>query len=117
MHNVSVAQRTFLSALAALVLLAGALFVAAPKASAAKSDCPANHVCAWEGYNYTGQLSYWAESNTGCHSHAENPKIRSLWNRSGYRVRYGGQGVFEPGAFASQNPGENPITGEICWPA
>ena len=82
-------------ALAALAVLAGVLFSSAPKASAAtKGDCPANYVCAWEGYNYSGELSYWPEWNTGCHSHAGNPKIRSLWNRSNYFVRYGGAGTF-----------------------
>jgi Peptidase inhibitor family I36 len=115
MHTVPVAQKVFLSALVALALLAGALFVAAPKASASKSQCSANTVCAWENSNFTGNFSQWAASDTGCHNHAGNPKIRSGWNRTGVNVRFGGAGVLEPGKAFELLSGD-PITGEICWP-
>lgn len=107
-------RNVFLSALAALTLLAGALFVAAPKASAAKSQCSANTVCAWENSNFTGNFSQWSAGETGCHNHAGNPNIRSGWNRIGSNVRYGGVLILEPG-FAFEKPTGNAITGEICW--
>jgi Peptidase inhibitor family I36 len=116
MHNASVVRRTFLSALAALTLLAGALFVAAPKASAAKSECPENAVCVWQNTNFTGIFSWWPASNTGCHNHSSNPNLRSGWNRTGVNVRFGGRGTFGPNTSFQIGGGEPPLTGEICWP-
>jgi len=114
MHNASVARNALLSALAALALLAGALLIAAPKASASMSQCSAGTVCAWENSNFTGNFSQWSASETGCHNHAGNPKIRSGWNRTGVTVRYGG--VIELGSgLWFEKPGGNAITGEICW--
>jgi hypothetical protein len=114
MQNVSLVRRTVLGALAALALLACALFVAAPKASASLSQCSAGTVCAWENSNFTGNFSQWSASETGCHNHAGNPKIRSGWNRTGVTVRYGGVIELGPG-LAFEKPTGNAITGEICW--
>jgi Peptidase inhibitor family I36 len=114
MHSVSVARRTLLGTLAALTLLGGALFATAPKASAAKSQCSANTVCAWENSNFTGNFSQWSAGETGCHNHAGNPNIRSGWNRTGFNVRYGGVIILGPGEAFEKLSG-NPITGEICW--
>jgi hypothetical protein len=116
-----------------LVLLSalGVLVLAAPAASAeivikpvttsemsplSLSQCSSGTVCAWENSNFTGNFSQWPASNTGCHNHSGNPSIRSGWNRSPYNVRYGGGPTLPPGYAFEVNPGENPITGEICWP-
>jgi hypothetical protein len=80
------------------------------------SQCSANQVCAWANSDFTGNFSWWAASNTGCHNHAGNPYIRSGYNRTGYNVRYGGGPTLPPGYAFQLNPGENPITGQICWP-
>jgi hypothetical protein len=80
------------------------------------AQCSANTVCAWANNDFTGNFSWWPASNTGCHNHASNPSIRSGYNRSGYNVRYGGGPTLPPGFAFQVNPGENPITGEICWP-
>jgi hypothetical protein len=84
----------------------------------AKSQCSENTVCVWAKINYEGGFSQWAGSETGCHSHAGNPGIKSWWNRTGYTVRLGGWGNVGPheaGSFVWES--ETPITGEICWPA
>lgn len=81
------------------------------------AQCSANTVCAWANNDFTGNFSWWPASSTGCHNHAGNPSIRSGYNRTGYNVRYGGGPVLSPGFAFQVNPGENPITGEICWPA
>jgi hypothetical protein len=105
-HNASVARNTLLIVLAALTLLAGALFVAAPKVSAAKSECPSNSVCIWSGANFTGNFSHWAETNNGCKSHVENPKFKSGWNNTNLKVKFGN--------FGSTPPGESFTTGGIA---
>jgi hypothetical protein len=114
-YIVSSARRPFLIALASLALLASVLLIAAPKASASKSECSAGTVCAWENSNFTGNFSQWSASETGCHNHAGNPNIRSGWNRTGVNARFGGAGVLEPGKAFELLSG-NPITGEICFP-
>lgn len=89
----------------------------------AMSDCPSatgptweSYMCAWQGNEYGGALSYWPQGNTGCHNHAGNPNLRSFWNRTPYNVRIGGWGVLGPG-YGLQMPANEPITGELCWPA
>jgi hypothetical protein len=80
MHAVPVVRKAFLSALAALALLAGALFVAAPKASA--SSCVANYVCIWDQITYNGAIHYYACSSLGTFSTPfGNPyrSAKSLW--------------------------------------
>lgn len=113
MSHVSVARRTFLSALLAATLFAGLLFAFAPKASADLSQCPNNAVCAWSGTNYTGSFTWWPAANTGCHNHSGIPTLQSFWNRTGYVVRLGGQGNLGSG-LADPN---RTVTGDICWPA
>lgn len=83
---------------------------------ASLSQCSANTMCVWENNNFTGNFSWWAESNTGCHNHLSNPKLRSGWNRTGYRVRVGGALYLWPGESFQLLEG-NPITGEVCFPA
>jgi hypothetical protein len=114
MHAVPVSPKLLLSALVAIALFAGALFVATPKASASKSQCLAGKVCAWSGSDYSGNFSQWDASDTGCHDHVNNPQIRSGWNRTGYKVRYGGWGVLYSGSYFQLYGDE--IWGEICWP-
>lgn len=114
MHTLPVARKMILSALVALALLAGALFVAAPKASASLSQCPYNSMCIWSNPAYEGQFSWWPASDTGCHDHANNPTIRSAFNRMNtYTARIGGWGNLAPltGAFYPE-----PVFGKICWP-
>jgi hypothetical protein len=83
-----------------------------------KTQCSANTMCVWENNNFTGTFSWWDESNTGCHNHANNPKLRSGWNRTNFRVRIGGTGVYLlPGETFVVLEGSNPVTGEICFPA
>jgi Peptidase inhibitor family I36 len=113
--HVAAVRTVFVSALAALTLLACALFVAAPKASASISECPENSVCVWAARNYEGQFSYWAASEKGCHNHANNKEIRSIANWTGHKVEVVGRFILEPDIGVSLNPGEGPITTAICW--
>jgi Peptidase inhibitor family I36 len=114
MHTIPVARKVALSALVAIALLAGAMFVATPKASAGLEQCSANTVCVWEGNDFDGNFSWWARSNTGCHNHEGNPNIRSAWNRTDYRVRLGGWGEIADDIAIGLGSGS--ITGQICWP-
>lgn len=115
MHTVPAVQRSVLAALVALTLLAGVLlFVAAPKASADLSQCPANAVCVWEGRTYDGNFSWWAASDTGCHNHVNNPNLRSIWNRTGYWVGWSGTYGVAPGVQWSLGSGY--LSGPVCWP-
>lgn len=113
MQYVSAAQRTTLSAVVALTLLVGVLFVATPKASASQSQCPANAVCVWEGRNFDGNFSWWPAWDTGCHSHVNNPELRSIWNRSGYWVGFGSYAV-QSGVATGLPSGY--VSGLVCWP-
>jgi Peptidase inhibitor family I36 len=115
MHTVPVTRKVFLSALVALALFVGAMFVATPRASASQSQCSRGTVCVWSGSNFDGNFSWWPAGSTGCHSHANNPNLRSGWNRTGYRVRIGGDGFLYPDYVF--NDFGNPVTGLICWPA
>jgi hypothetical protein len=116
MHAVSIARKTFLTGLAAFAVLAGALLAAAPKASAGLAQCPANAICVWQNSDETGNFSWWPTSDTGCHTHVNNPNIRSVYNNTAsYWVRPGAAMLVPPGAVYSR---EDPaITGQICWPA
>jgi peptidase inhibitor family I36 len=114
MRTATVTQKVSLSALVALMLLAGALLIATPKASASLSECPANSVCIWKNSNFTGPISIWSGEETGCHVHGANPEIRSGDNRSSHKVQFGGQIELESG-LAFEKPGGNAITGQICW--
>lgn len=102
-------------------MLAGALFISAPKASASLSQCPESAVCIWENNNFTGEFSFWSGSETGCHNHVKNPKIKSGEDRTLQNVRFGGWGTIRPleppfKTTFQLAAGENAITGEICWP-
>ncbi len=115
MHTVPVARKMFLSALVALALLAGALFVATPNASADRSQCSSNTVCAWSNSGYIGNFSFWAASDRGCHNHESNPRLRSVWNRTNNTISIPGKGInVGPGGSISLEGGANEITGVIC---
>jgi hypothetical protein len=121
MHDVLVmrttsVRTTLLGVLAALTLLAGALCVVPPKASASLSQCSSGHVCVWAARNYEGQFSSWPASNTGCHNHESNPEVRSIANWTGYKVEVVGRFILEAGFAVSLNSWEGPITSAICWP-
>lgn len=104
-----------------IVVEGGTVLVEPAKPSAmsplAKSECSANTMCVWSNNDFTGNFSQWPESNTGCHNHESNPKLRSGWNRTNFRVRIGGAIFLLPGETFVVLSGANPITGEICWPA
>jgi hypothetical protein len=79
-----------------------------------KSQCSAHTMCVWEGIEFNGNFSQWPESNTGCHSHENNPKLHSGLNRTSYNVEVGGLGLaLPPGEFFQSGPA---VTGLICWP-
>lgn len=114
MHTVSVARKPVLSALIALVLLAGALGIASSNASAARSQCDTSgRVCAWSTTSFEGTFSWWAASNTGCKTHEMNPNIRAIWNRAGTTVTIPERGVAIFGGASVTF--ETPVTGNICW--
>jgi Peptidase inhibitor family I36 len=121
MHSISIGRKAFLGALAALALLTGALLTSAHKASASLSQCGETAICVWENNNFTGNFSWWHSWEEGCHSHDNNPKIRSGEDRSTLNVRFGGQVTLEPlvppfYTTFQLAAGANPITGQICWP-
>jgi hypothetical protein len=104
MHTVLTARKALL-ALAALVLLAGALFIAAPKASADQTDCPTNHVCFWSGETFGGARVAYSGGESGWHplpifahsgwNHATGKTILLnglTWLNSGETIRIGGGG-------------------------
>jgi Peptidase inhibitor family I36 len=80
-YAVPVVRRVFLGALVALALLTGALFAAAPKASA--QSCVANHVCIWDQINYNGAIHYYSCNNLGTYSTPFGNPYRSAKNRCG----------------------------------
>lgn len=105
MHNVQVETRNvFLSALVAFVVLAGALFVFAPTASANREDCPAAKVCLWSGPTYGGSAAFFNGEDTGWHSLAEiNPQ--SAWNHTGnHAVLFDGLTWINPGETIRISP-------------
>jgi hypothetical protein len=114
MHTIPVARKVSLSALVALALLAGALFVATPKASASREQCTWGTVCAWSHLNFEGQFSWWWGSNTGCKAHEGNPNLRSFWNRTEWWDQIPGKGrSIAPWEILYVEPA---VTGVICWP-
>ena len=87
---------------------------AAEVAPLSLEQCSQGTVCAYENNNWSGQFSWWAGSDTGCHNHLGNPKIRSGWNRTQHFVWYGTVGVPKGEGFWIPE-GQNPVTGKICW--
>lgn len=114
MRVLAVTRNASLCALAALTLLVGAMSVATPKASASLSQCPANAVCVWEGRNYDGNFSWWPAWDTGCHNHAFNPNLRSIWNNS--NVWWVGFGSVAIGGNVQYSLPSGSVTTPICWP-
>jgi Peptidase inhibitor family I36 len=80
------------------------------------TQCPANAACAWSGNNFNGTFSQWPAGDTDCHNHVNNPDIRSAFNNTGFRVRFGGLGPSGPGMGFQLANGSLPMTGLICWP-
>jgi len=114
MHAVPVARKALLSALVALALIAGALLMAAPKASASSSQCnEAGRVCVWALANYEGNFSWWG-AGTGCHNHAENSNLRTVWNRTSHSINIPERGSVAPNSSIILGAGEPSITGLIC---
>jgi len=104
-------RHLFMSALVALVLMAGVLLSLAPKASAVTSDCPSGKICLWAGQTFGGQQSFWNAWETGCHALA-NIDPRSVRNNTGNRTAWlPGWGAVGPGVEVAT---ANPYTGELC---
>jgi hypothetical protein len=105
-------RNLILSALIALVALASAFAVLAPKASAATEDCPPSDVCLWETENFSGTRSFFSGSETGCHD-ITNINPRSMRNHTGNHTA-----TFFPGPFGIGPSGEHlfggPYTGSMC---
>lgn len=115
MHGALIARKVSLGALVALALLAVALFVATPGASADRSQCSSNTICAWSNSGYIGNFSFWNASDRGCHNHESNPRLRSVWNRTSNTISIPGKGLnIGPGGSISLEGGANEITGVIC---
>jgi hypothetical protein len=106
--------------LSALLAVLGAFAISASGASASEAqvqECTAfGWMCAWSGNEWGGQFSHWPASSTGCHTHAENPNLRSFWNKTPFNVRLGGATILGPG-LGLQTPINSPVTGQLCWPA
>ena len=115
MHNALTARKISLSALAALALLAGALFVAAPKASAGAGQCSPTTMCVWQDIAFTGNFSWRYAEDRVCHDHLGNPEIRSAWNRTPYTVALGGKTTLAPTVQWSSGAAWSYVTGWICW--
>lgn len=113
MHDVPAVRKLFMSVLAAAALLAGALSMTAPTASAALSDCPRNAVCIWSGTLGGGQMSWFGEGDTGCHPHPNNTPIWSAYNRTRWDVRLGDKGFVHEGQYVPETAGG--VYGEICF--
>lgn len=114
MHAVPVARRALLGALVALALIVGALFIAAPKASASSAQCnTTGRVCVWALANYEGNFSWWG-AGTGCHNHAENANLRTVWNRTSHSINIPERGWVAPNSAMILGGGEPSITGLVC---
>ncbi len=104
-------RNLFLSALVVIIMLASALALAAPKASAVTNDCPAGKICLWAGQTFGGQQSFWNASETGCHALASiDPQSVRNNTGSGYAT-FPGWGMVAPGVELQRG---NPYTGELC---
>ncbi len=67
------------------VVLAGGLTVAvAPAAEAAKSDCPSNRLCVWDGASYTGRMQSIGATNS--YQAINLSTVRSFYNRRSDRT-------------------------------
>jgi hypothetical protein len=113
MHTVPNVRKGFLSALIALAVLAGALFVATPQAHAGFETCPATKVCAYSGHEGTGTRVDIAGESSGCHFHSGVPFVLSIKNHTGNHNAY----IPERGIVLSPGQIHNAgtaITGEIC---
>jgi hypothetical protein len=112
MHTVPLARKGFLSALVALAVPAGALFVATPQAHAGFETCAPTKVCAYSGHEGTGLQVVIPGESSGCHNHAEIT-VLSIKNHTGnHDVYIPERGiVLTPGQI--HNAG-TAIAGEIC---
>jgi hypothetical protein len=77
------------------------------------SECAVGKVCAWSGYGWVGQFSWWPASPYGCVAHANNNPVRSGYNGSSYNERIGGWGTIPP-HYAWESVG-GVVYGELCW--
>jgi len=113
MHTVPVcARKGSLSALMTLTILAAALFVSTPKASASFESCASTKVCLWAGENGTGEMRVFNGEDLGCKTLADiDPK--SIYNHTGNKfVLVPGRGLVIGPGFAINT--EQKITGVIC---
>ena len=66
-----------------------------PNSNPFEGGCQEGRVCIWSKANYSGQLSWWAEGNTGCKNHENNPWFRSFFNATSHdSATFGGAGKY-----------------------
>ncbi len=106
------ARKGFLTALVALTVLAGALFVSTPKAFAGFESCASTMVCLYSNQNGEGEIRVFNGEDVGCKTLSGiNP--RSIFNNTGNKfVLIPGRGFIVGPGFAI-NEGTR-ITGTIC---
>lgn len=113
MHSVSFVRKGVLSALVALALLAGALFVATPKAHAGFETCPERFICAYSEHEGNGTRTDIAGESSGCHNHEGVPFILSIKNHTGnHSAEIPSRGIVVP-PREIKNAG-TAISGVIC---
>lgn len=78
----------------------------------ALSECPAHAMCGWAGGEYKGKISWWSETQLGCHNHAGNTPLYSFANNTNFVVRLGGRGSIGWGEHFTL---PFAVYGEICW--
>jgi hypothetical protein len=83
-----------------------------PNTTPAQGGCPGGYACIWTGAEYSGQLSYWAETNEGCKTHEAFHTFYSFYNATSHDVvTFGNGGTYYP--FSGQaHPGAT--TGNVC---
>jgi hypothetical protein len=106
------AKNLTLSALAALMLLLGALLVAAPNALAGYDSCAPSKVCLYAGNFGGGQPRVFNGEDVGCKTHDGLDPL-SIYNHTGNKyVTIPGRGItILPGQTAEFG---QPVTGLIC---
>lgn len=111
MQNVHAdARSAYRAVLVAIVVLAGALLIFAPTASANREDCPAGRICLWSGPTFGETRAFFEASETGCRP-LNNIDPRSGWNRTSHTAEFPLSRTIGPGGEFSNI---FPWTGEVC---
>lgn len=73
-------KKLFAIGTTAATLVAGAIMMGAPEASAAAGDCPSGATCAWTGVNFTGSMGPVWGNNTNDKQYATWANVESVGN-------------------------------------